>query len=248
MACRFLRCLFGCSDFALRKGILNDLDTATIASVKLNEQWYCYGIDNLKELIKRGVKDIVLMDSKPLSTFGSHGERDPSHYDTINYGSNFFRHRYPAIEKALKSYEAVVMLDLDTVAVKPVPDDFWQNMSRGHEFQCVLRHGKQPLASWRKSGQGYVPCGSLTYWRWQKTIKKMNELYAEYPDRWDPIVLASMTDWFVPWEGPDNYKAKGLEPFCHRITEGKQAFLPEDEIFRSGRKKGLRSIAKTSRL
>lgn len=241
---RFIRVLFGREDFALRKGIINDLDTAVNSPVRLNEIWYCYGVNNFCELSKRGIKDIVLMDNDSLSTFGSQGERNPQHFDTINYGSNFFRHRYPAIEKALESYEAVVMLDLDTVAVKPVPEDFWQRAGNGAEFRCVLRAGRRPYCGWRSKGKHFVPCGSLQYWRRGEAIHNMNEMYAENPSWWDPVTLGRMTDWISYWDGPENYKAKGMEFPMHVITEGHQWFPCEETIFRSGRKKGLRSLAK----
>ncbi len=241
----FIRILFGRDDYSVRSGILNDLDTAISSPYKLNEQWFVYGLNNLAELEKRGIKDIVLMDEEPLSRFGSVGERNPQHFGTINYGSNMFRHRYPCIANALERYDAVVMLDLDTVAVKPVPEDFWSRCAERAEFQCVLRQGRKPLAFWRKDGMGFVPCGSLQFWRRGKAIQKMLELYADHPERWDPCPLSALADWLVPWEGPQHYKDAGLEPYCHVIREGKQVHPCEDMIFVSGRKKGLRSLAKT---
>lgn len=239
----FVRCLWGRSDYVVREGIMKELDEATGCKFKIPTQWYCYGEENLVELQKRGIDDAILLDKEPICRFGATGERNPDKAGITNWGRSMWTHKYPPMAHALAFHHDAIWVDLDTNPTCVLPDDLWDRMRQGQPFQCSLRQGSRPRAVWRGlEDTRKTPCGSLMYFRGQEWIKRCLEIYDMYPTEWDLIILSRLVDdMWGGWKGIQAYKDAGFEPYCHAHTAN-QIFAPEQAIFRSHKKKGLRAL------
>lgn len=241
----FVRCLWGEDSYPVRKGVLHNLKHAMKAQFQPTPTlWFCYGRNNADVLWNLGI-EAMMLDEQPISNFGLTGDKNAQRYGTVNWGQNFWRHKYPPLRHALAVHEAAVWLDLDTNLTQPLPDDFWDRMAQGRELQSSLRQFHQRRAHWRgKADIRKIPCGSFIYVRGQSVIDRIEYFYDQMRLHWDPDVLArTLDDLWGGWKGAEAYKRDGWEPYCHTHELPRaQIHKPEIGLFASGRKIGLMSL------
>ena len=190
---------------------------------------YAFGRENAAHLESLGVKPVVLSKA-PVMDFHGNGERKPTGYGGHNYGVSMWRHKLEAMKVALADHDAIVWLDLDCKLFEPVPADFWERMARGAEVQITVVQYHVRTCTWRPSEKRVVPEGAFIYCRDVSAVDAVIEMYKRWPNQIDQTLFARVIDERCDgWQGPDHYKARGYEPYCHAIRN--QLFVPGVQLF-----------------
>ncbi len=208
--------------------------------------WCCYGKANGDYLRSLGIEPATL-DAEGFSRFAAEAEEAPTRHYTERFGSDMFRHKYPAIRYALERYPDAVWLDLDVEMTEPLPVDFWRQCRKRAVFQSVLQQNHRKYASQRMAQQWpgkrhetddsrKTPCGNLLYFRGLDTIDRALRLYAQYPNNWDLAVLSRLVDELMGgvWKPEPAYKEMGFDPGFHslgKFEKSRQHFPPESRLF-----------------
>lgn len=217
----FLHALWGDERTPRRAKVLDDIQRAAAAPHKPEPcVCYAYGPENARVLEEAGFKTQMVWP-EPLADWGSGCPRgDDVH---MPYGRSIWTHKLHSIARAtFGPVEAVCWLDWDCRLTKPLPADWWAQMTKGATFQSPLSRYKRPKCPWRMQpgekqgffGQaGIVPSGSFVYCRDRQVALSLFLEQGRHPDWYDEQVYAWITDEMtMGWHGAGHYALSGHQP------------------------------------
>jgi len=157
----------------------------------INAVTLVFGKDNYESLKNLGL-NCVLIDDNPCFEDGQHQ----------------LRHKIMVLNYASHMFDEFVFLDFDTMLVKPLPDNFWEEHYKKEDIQIPLMSYECVCAPWRSYDQYYVPCACYIYMRNPRPIcdHLMRVFRASDPLYTDEQVLAYyMDDAYNGWHGVNDY-------------------------------------------
>jgi len=197
---------------------------------------YCFGQNNRDWLDERGIPCVMLHRDPVVDFYGVGGPPKPWGKGQMVWGDcAIWRHKTAIIHAAMKRHSAVVWLDWDTVLREPLPATFWRKMAKRQPIQMSIIQYRRVHCFWRPRGEGrrIVPEGAFIYIRDRRIISRVNRKYAKHRDVTDQAIFAMVMDEMMGgWNGEDEYKARGFEPYCHSIYS--QFHRPDVELFKTG--------------
>lgn len=188
--------------------------TESVTRPDIHDAIYCFGTQNA-ELFRSLGSDVHLIDERPWMTPRLTDEIDQ--HGMVRYGANTFWHKLMILDVALQDYDAVVWIDFHMTQLKDsLPDDFWQFLHDGPEFQAALSmqrsttHGagwrrwrkkrwpKMPLWEGPEDDQmmqaRIIPQCAWMYLRGRSIIEEALEIQREWPRWMDQQVFACVLD------------------------------------------------------
>ena len=110
---------------------------------------YTMGTDNHVAMTKYGFASKLICD-------------EPQKWDMK---SELYRHKLEILKYAMMDYDEVVYLDWDCRLIKPIPDDFWDILSKGDSFQANLFQYRTKKCLWRREDLRKTCNGGFIYMR-----------------------------------------------------------------------------------
>jgi len=232
----FVRGLWGDAIVSRHGAILAQLEAAASKLQPAPLKVYCYGIENYQYTKRLGF-DCVLMDHRPIVSFGLSEQRNPGHRGVVNFGHQIWRHKLAIIERALKESSECMWLDWDCNLTRSIPRGFMRRLRKGRDFQGTLIEMRQVQCVWRRvyfpdegKSRRKVIEGALLYFRGTQAIERIIELQDTYPNLVDQQIFGMYTDEVLGgWPGLEAYKSSGFEFPLQRIY--KQVWPCEMEVF-----------------
>ena len=99
-------------------------------------------------------------------------------------------------------------LDFDCVAIKAIPNNFWQKLREKGPLQAIIRHYVRKKAMWRGTVDvRKIPCASFVYINSKKVTEELIRIWEELEKPWsEEVVLAKYLDNLSEgWKGVDYY-------------------------------------------
>ena len=174
------------------RGLL-EVDLKLLTHLKYDPPFvlYIYGQDNYDQCMKMG------FDCRLVSP-------NPAEWDINTKG---FRHKLGGLQEAMKEFDEIIFLDLDTIPQKAVPETIWEDSYKKAPIQASLRMYKRIKATWRRTHRRTIPTAAYIYIRdkaipqgiidsWEATGEPLSE----------EIALAHYIDQISGgWKGLDHY-------------------------------------------
>lgn len=190
-----------------RKKMDSDIELVQLNPYAVPFKALVFGKDNYKYLLSKGV-DCVKISDRPYVW------DNPETYH--QYG-----HKLYALEYAMRFYDEVIFLDWDCIAVKPLPDNFWDQFHKKHVIQAILRGYKSPKCRWRgKIDSRKRCCASFIYCRDRTIAHIMMDKWLNYEidkkskQLSEEQIMSLCTDEMIGgWKGKEAYW-KNFEPEC----------------------------------
>jgi len=199
-------------------------------------KYYVFGRNNY-DLLKSVGQEATLLDENPLRNW-LNMPLDPQPCGQIFHGLRMWIHKLDIIYRALDEYDEVTWLDFDVIPTAAgVPEDYWDRMRKGQEFQMSMVRLKQPVCSWRRDpvfgdGSHYRPHGGFLYCRNKAIMWQLMILCLVTPSFSDEDVAGIWCDMQIGPVTPETvgtWKQLGYEPYCYRHRA--QLFSPEQVMF-----------------
>jgi hypothetical protein len=193
-----------------------DGDIRRIVANKNNEPFITYvmGKDNMKALEEKGFECRLVHD-------------EPFMFDIRKYQ---YRHKLECIRVAMEEdgYDEIVYLDWDCLPTRPLPDDFWDSMSKRGVFQANLQQYKRKKCMWRRMDRRKVPNGGFLYLADQSLPQQAIAHWEKAKQDNDEPAWARLTDEMLGgWKGPDEYWDKFEAMYCD--LHNSSVYLPKSE-------------------
>lgn len=142
---------------------------------------------------------------------------DTTRIPDVHYTSTEGRYcrKLLSMEHALRTYDEVCHLDLDVVLVRPLPEDFWEQLQDGALLQAPLMKHSRKKATWRNDDDAkrywvnacYMYCGH------RRIAGRCFEVMREHENWYEEGVIGYVIDEHAGgWKGPDAYVANGHNP------------------------------------
>lgn len=227
----FVRCLWGVPSKAYRRNskVINvDLEFIKYNVFDQPFTTYVFGESNLELLKRQGIencklisKDISLWDWKIIRG----GEID-------QYG-----HKLKTLEAASNDFDEFIFLDWDCMAVRPLPEDFWEDLSKKQMIQAHLRsygmkqkYIQKKGSIWRDKDVNKRPCASFIYVRGKEMAEKIYNTWLEDKKRSDEKTLAIVTDEMMGGWDINKYWEM-FEPNCFMLFRNENKGICFDKEF-----------------
>jgi hypothetical protein len=154
-----------------------------------------------------------------------------------NPGVSHWSRKLLCCERALELFDEVVWMDWDVRMVRPLPDDFWQQLRRGQCFQAKL-HWYKKMRSWfRPLKNSPNPCvlpgGGCFYFRDLNLVRHCHNIFRRFQTATDEVVFALLyREMTQDWIDPEEFSERGFDiPFY--LT--KRVFqIPKEIVFSCG--------------
>lgn len=174
---------------------------------------------------------INTMSDQGIQNFTGATDRNYKDNGIVNWGTGIWRHKLECLKTALKTFDAVIWLDWDCHQTKPLPDDFWERLADGPEFQASLRRYRRAQCLWRRRSDRYfLVHGAFLYCRSLPFIERVIHICEErFPTVNEEIPLSWEADQLTGgWKGVDHWKQAGFEPQCYDQRK-KRVHLPDPD-------------------
>jgi len=212
----FVRTLWGESSvrkYGRRLKMNNDIKLLLRDNYRVPFKTYVFGQDNFDYLVDLGF-DCKLINKDP---YLWKGKIDNYH----QYG-----HKLLVLREALKDYDEIVFLDWDCMAVRDIPDDFWDEFYKKEVIQASMRTYKRTVAYWRKKDKRKRACASFVYIRDKKLAADMFTTWKREPLRAEEQIISKYADEMIGgWQGVQAYWDK-FEPNYFLLEKGEIPFYP----------------------
>lgn len=143
------------------------------------------------------------------------------------YGISMYYHKFLAVAAALRAgWDECVFLDLETVLLKSLPEDFWQILQSGQPLQCPLycyhrRHAKLPDGSHYHPDPRIVASAPAFYCRDASIMDECLAIASEVPSFTEETVMRIWHDRREgTWRGIDGYVKEGYQFPYHAQRHG----------------------------
>ena len=191
----FVRCLWGIpSRMYKRSAKVVNLDLEFIKYNPFDQPFttYVFGEHNLELLNKHGIENCKLVT------------KEVGMYDRATVkaqGINQYGHKLRVMLEASKDFDEFIFLDWDCMAVRPLPEEFWDSFYKKQSIQAHLRsYGMKAKyirlrgATWRDKDINKRPCASFVYMRGKEIAEKVYNTWLEDRQRADEKTIAMVTD------------------------------------------------------
>lgn len=133
-----IRCLYGEANNPNHdsSGSRNRIDKDVSNVIKNNEEnyvTYVMGDKNYQYLKQKGLKNVI-MATNNIWPQGGRGS---------------FINKMVAWKYAMQDYDEIVFLDWDTIQIKPLPDNFWEEFAKKDKIQSPLYKCRRRTSCWR---------------------------------------------------------------------------------------------------
>jgi len=177
---------------------------------------YVMGKDNYDCLINMGLKDVVLVDERPVI------------YSPLN--KRVWWHKLDILKYAMQEdgYDEIVYLDWDCFLVKELNSDFWEELGRKEHFQaCLAQYQRGNIITERDKGNNTVPNGGFVYIRGKEVPEKIISFRDKGSNKYlDEAAYARYLDDICGgWIGVQEYASK-FEP---SVCRHKRGIIPKNE-------------------
>jgi len=222
----FVRVLWGVYDdnrrmFRRRSKMDKDIELSKLNKYEPEYTTFVFGKENQKVLNDKGIKSI-LIDDRPI---------------VWDMETQQFRHKIEALKAGMEEFDEMVFLDWDCQPFKPIPDDFWDVLSKKDSLQAVLRMYRRRKALWRKKDQRKIPCASFIYCNDKQVPNKLIEKWEELNCPWseEVVICRYFEDIMGGWKGVHEYWDR-FEPDFFVLEEGwvydKEKLATKNHCFR----------------
>jgi hypothetical protein len=183
---------------------------------------YVFGKDNLKMAQDLGVEDLVMIDERPLAY-------DPQ--------KEFWKHKLDILQYAMEEdgYDEMVYLDWDCIPIKPLFDDFWEQLGKKESIQANLQFYRRRKCLWRGSRDTRKTSnGGFLYIRDKTIPSKLIKVWEDFePEHkfWDEVTISKFTDDLMGgWQGTQKYWDLFEPMVCNLTTvkKNRSAFTDEE--------------------
>jgi len=149
----FVRALWGIHDntqrhFKHRGKINNDIKLVAYNKYMPPYTTFVFGEDNHKQLLDSGFQNCILADKRPI---------------VWDMNKEQFRHKLEVLKLGSQLFDEMVYTDIDTMPVKPIPDNFWNVLAQKKSIQAILRMYHRKKCFWRHKDPRKVPCAAFIY-------------------------------------------------------------------------------------
>jgi hypothetical protein len=154
---------------------------------------YCFGEDNLNYLEDQGF-NCKLIEKKPY---------------IWDMEREWWRHKIEIIKCGLDEKLPLIYLDWDCIAIRKIPDNIWEVLSKKAIIQTPLKIYRQPRAYWRSADRRTIVEGCFMYFRENVAndiIKAWDELADKYLD--ETVVAKYIDEINGGWKGEKDYCEK----------------------------------------
>lgn len=174
--------------FQRRSKIDNDIQVYKNNPYSSPAVFYVFGRDNYNKLSDIGLS-CKLIDKRPI-VFDMQKEQ--------------YAHRLLGLEIALTDYDEIINPDIDVVALKPLPSDFWSEISKGSPIKSTIYLYHRRRLTSRGNDSRKLSSASFLYIRGKHEFLKMWE---ELGRPWkEEIVLSQyIDDMDGGWQGVEKY-------------------------------------------
>ena len=211
----FVRALWGVPSkmYSRNSKVINlDLD---FIKYNLNDQpftTYVFGESNLELLHKHGITNCKLVTKEP----GMYDRMTAKTQRIDQYG-----HKLKTIEAASNDFDEFIFLDWDCMAVRPLPENFWNSFGGKAAIQAHLRSYSMKQyyilkkgATWRTTDLNKRPCASFVYVRGKEAANLIYDTWLEDKQRSDEKTLAMVTDKMMGgWDSEKYWKDFEIDHF-----------------------------------
>ena len=162
---------------------------------------YCYGTDNEKRMQDLGFPT-TLIDPRPYV------------YDMEKHQ---YRHKMEAWKQAADELSSMTFLDWDTIALQPVPLDYWNVMDSGDRIQCpIYQYHKKRVD--RKNDYRKVSTASFLYLRGDDIMPEMIRTWEQMgmPLKEEYALTKYIDDQDGGWGGVEGYRRH--DPIYYTMT------------------------------
>lgn len=180
----------------------NDVKLATLNTYEPNIMVYVFGEDNYKFLVDKGYT-CKLVDKKPmLWTLEPH----------------CYRHKMEVWRQGLLDFDEIVFLDWDCVPACPIPNDFWENMSKGQPVQAALYAYRRRRINWREKDKTKIAAATFVYLREKSAGDEIIKIWEELgmPISEETVLMKYVEKINGGWYGVEDYRKK-YEPIYHTL-------------------------------
>jgi hypothetical protein len=154
-----------------------------------------FGVENARFLSSLGLK-VTLIDQR----------------EVLWPENRMWRHKLEAWRVAMEQLDEMVFLDWDVRLVRPLSEDFWDQLGRKACLQGCLFQYKNPQAPWRETDWRKVPSAACVYIRGRETVEALIELWNGSQEWREEICMAAYCDGLMDgWKGVDEY-VRQFEP------------------------------------
>jgi len=210
MKAGFVRALWGVYNneerYLKRRGKMDE-DIKLLLKNPYNEPFttFVFGEDNYKYACDQGLS-CALIDKRPI---------------VWDMNTQQFRHKIEAFRVGMQEFDQMVFLDFDTYPVKPLPNDFWDELGKKEALQVPLRIYHRKKVFWRKQDRRKVPCASFVYIRDKGIPDELIDLWVKLKRPWsEEIVLMKHIERMMGgWKGVGEYWER-FDPEYFRLNEG----------------------------
>jgi len=218
----FIRALWGEDDGDRYFGARRTKMDADLELLELNPHtnpfvFYTFGKENHQYLIDNGWESKLIWD-------------EPYRHDYKKEGTHQYSMKLYAIQEAMKDYNEVILLDVDTTAICKLPEGLWDDFSAKEPLQAILRGYKLVKAHWRDTDRRKRPCASLVYCRDKQIADDMVKLWEDNPFYSEEDILGWTMDIMSDgWKGI-NYYWNHYEPMCFDLKKEAYAIFPPEKL------------------
>lgn len=193
----FIRTLWGHVDntqrhYRHRSKINNDIKLVPYNKFMPEYFTFVFGEDNYKQLIDSGFKNCELVDKRPI---------------VWDMNKEQFRHKLEALKCGMQVFDELVFTDIDTMTIKPIPDNFWDVLNKKAPIQAILRIYHKRKCFWRKVDTRKTPCAAFIYLRGKETANDLIKTWEDLKKPWseEVVLMKYMDDLSKGWQGTDYY-------------------------------------------
>lgn len=210
----FIRTLWGIMEhngrrmWKRREKIEDDISFLKINKYSNEFRTYVFGEDNFKQLEDRGIKDLVLIDKRPV---------------IWDMETQQFRHKIEAWKYGMNDFDEIVFLDWDCVPVSNIPEDFWEELRKKQKIQAILRRYVNKKVFYRPEPYNRMTsCASFVYMKDKKVPEEIIKLWEEMGCPWSEEVVLSkyIDDLSGGWKGIEYYW-ENFEPNFFNLMQAK---------------------------
>lgn len=194
----FVRALWGIHEHEGRRFYLRRTKQDNDIRLMLKNPWipefkvYVFGEDNYKMCQELGF-DSVLLDKKPI---------------IWDMDTQQFRHKLEVFYRAMEDFDEIVFLDWDNIPIKPIPENFWDVLSKKDPIQANLCQYRRRKAVWRgQVDSRKLPNAAFVYIREKDIAKDMLQVWEDLKRPWsEELVIGKYIDNINGgWKGLDYY-------------------------------------------
>lgn len=178
--------------YARRSKIDNDIKLYKLNPYSPSNTVYVFGEDNYKKIVDLGFT-CKLIEKKPF---------------VWDMEKEQYRHKMEIWKAGLQDFDSIVFLDWDTIAIKPMPDNFWLVMNEGEPIKSTIYQYHCKKVKRFPNDCRKVSSASFVYIKGIEHANGIIKLWEESGKPWkEELALSHYIDGLSGgWKGVENYK------------------------------------------